>query len=81
MSFMKSCLPPVVQRFAFAGFQIMAIAGQNMSFGQIVEMSACRGEIALGIRLQNGGVVLNPARDEPYTLSESDDLIVLIQED
>ena len=27
-------------------------------------MSACRGEIALGIRLQNGGVVLNPAHPE-----------------
>lgn len=57
------------------------IAGQNVNFGEIKEMSACRGEIALGIRLQNGGVVLNPARDEPYMLSESDDLIVLIRED
>ena len=56
------------------------IAGQNVSFGQIKEMAACRGEIALGIRLQNGGVVLNPANDEPYMLSESDDLIVLIRE-
>lgn len=56
------------------------IAGQNVSFGQIVEMSACRGEIALGIR-QNGGVVLNPKHDELYILSESDDLIVLIRED
>ncbi|MCE2435898.1 MAG: hypothetical protein J4F29_23725, partial [Candidatus Latescibacteria bacterium] len=56
------------------------IAGQNVSFGQLKEMSACRGEIALGIR-QNGGVALNPAHDEPYMLSESDDLIVLIQED
>lgn len=57
------------------------IAGQNVNFGEIKEMSACRGEIALGIRLQNGGVVLNPARDEPYMLSESDDLIVLVRED
>ena len=57
------------------------IAGQNVSFGQIEEMSACRGEIALGVRLQNDGIVLNPAHDEPYTPSESDDLIVLIRED
>lgn len=57
------------------------IAGQNVSFGEILEMSACRGEIALGIRLQNSGVVLNPARDEPYMLGESDDLIVLVRED
>ena len=57
------------------------IAGQDVNFGEIKEMSACRGEIALGIRLQNGGVVLNPARDEPYILSESDDLIVLVRED
>ena len=57
------------------------IAGKNVNFGEIKEMSACRGEIALGIRLQNGGVVLNPARDEPYMLSESDDLIVLVRED
>ena len=57
------------------------IAGQNVSFGQIEEMSAGRGEIALGIRLQNGGIVLNPAHDERYTPSESDDLIVLIRED
>ncbi len=57
------------------------IAGKNVSFGQIVEMSACRGEIALGMRLQNSGVALNPARDEPYMLSESDDLIVLVRED
>ena len=56
------------------------IAGQNVSFEQIKEMSACRDEIALGIR-QNGGVVLNPTHDEPYILSESDDLIVLIRED
>ncbi len=56
------------------------IAGQNVRFGQLKEMSACRGEIALGIR-QNGGVALNPAHDEPYNLSESDDLIVLIRED
>ncbi len=57
------------------------IAGQNVSFGEILEMSACRGEIALGIRLQNSGVVLNPARDEPYMLGESDDLIVLVRAD
>lgn len=57
------------------------IAGQNVSFGQLQEMSACRGEIALGIRLQNRGVVLNPAHDEPYILSELDVLIVLIRED
>ncbi len=56
------------------------MAGQTVSFGQIMEMSACRGEIALGIR-QNGEVALNPARDEPYMLSESDDLIVLVRED
>ena len=56
------------------------IAGQNVSFGQLKEMSACRDEIALGIR-QNGGVALNPAHDEPYMLSESDDLIVLVRED
>ncbi len=57
------------------------IAGQNMSFGALKEMSACRGEIALGIRLQNSGVALNPAHDEPCVLSESDDLIVLVRED
>lgn len=57
------------------------IAGKNVNFGKIKEMSACRGEIALGIRLQNSGVVLNPAHDEPYRLSESDDLIVLVRED
>ena len=57
------------------------IAGQNVSFGQIEEMSACRGEIALGVRLQNDGIVLNPAHDEPYMLGESDDLIVLVQGD
>ncbi len=57
------------------------IAGQNVSFGQLQEMSACRGEIALGIRLQNGEVALNPAHDESYMLDESDDLIVLVRED
>ena len=56
------------------------IAGQNVNFGELQEMSACRGEIALGIR-QKGGVVLNPTRDEPYILSELDDLIVLVRED
>ncbi|MYB55038.1 MAG: ion channel DMI1 [Gemmatimonadetes bacterium] len=55
------------------------IAGQNVNFGELQEMSACRDEIALGIR-QNGGVVLNPTPDEPYILSELDDLIVLIRE-
>ena len=57
------------------------IAGKNVRFGELQEMSACRGEIALGIRLQNRGVVLNPAHDEPYNLSELDDLIVLVRED
>ncbi len=57
------------------------IAGQNVSFRQLMEMSSGRGEIALGVRLQNGEVALNPAHDEPYRLSESDDLIVLIRED
>jgi len=57
------------------------IAGQNVNFGELQEMSACRGEIALGIRFQNSGVVLNPTHDEPYILSESDDLIVLVRED
>ena len=57
------------------------IAGQNLSFGQVKEMAAGRGEIALGIRLQNGEVALNPAQDEPYMLSELDDLIVLVRED
>ena len=57
------------------------IAGQNMSFGEIKEMSACRGEIALGVRLQKGGVALNPVSDKSFILSESDDLIVLVQED
>ena len=56
------------------------IAGQSVSFGQLKEMSACRGEIALGIR-QNGEVALNPAHDESCVLSESNDLIVLIRED
>ena len=56
------------------------IAGQNVNFGELQEMSACRGEIALGIR-QKGGVVLNPTHDEPYILSELDDLIVLVRED
>ena len=57
------------------------IAGQSVNFRQIMEMSACRGEIALGIRLQNGEVALNLTHDEPYMLSESDDLIVLVRED
>ena len=57
------------------------IAGQNVNFG--ADSRRCRhveDEIALGIR-QNGGVVLNPTPDEPYILSELDDLIVLIRED
>ena len=65
----------------FRGVSDYGIAGQNVSFGELQEMSACRGEIALGIRLQNGGAVLNPAPDEPCVLSESDDLIVLVRED
>ena len=57
------------------------IVGQKVSFRELKDISADRGEIVLGIRLANGSIELNPAQNKTYILKEPDDLIVLVRED
>lgn len=52
-----------------------------MSFGKLIDISAERGEIVLGVRLKNGSIGLNPAQGKIYILKETDDLIVLVREE
>ena len=57
------------------------IVGQKICFGKLKELSAHRGEIALGVRLENGAIELSPIQHKTYILKETDDLIVLVRED
>ncbi len=57
------------------------ILGQKISFAALKEIAAYRGEIALGIRLKNSLIELNPVQDKTYVFREQDDLIVLVRED
>ena len=57
------------------------IAGQKASFGKLMDISADRGEIVLGVRSKNGSIELNPAQGKIYILKETDDLIVLVREE
>jgi hypothetical protein len=58
-----------------------SIVGQKVSFRELKDISADRGEIALGARLGKGSIELNPAQNKTYILKETDDLIVLVRED
>ena len=57
------------------------ITGQKVRFGNLQDISVSRGEIALGVRLENGSIQLNPAQNKTYILKEPDNLIVLVRED
>ena len=57
------------------------IVGQKVSFRQLKGISASRGEIVLGVRLEKGSIELNPAQNKTYILKGADDLIVLVRED
>lgn len=56
------------------------VAGQKVSFGKLKDISANRGEIALGVRLESGPIELNPEHNKTYILKELNDLIVLVRE-
>jgi ion channel POLLUX/CASTOR len=57
--------------------------GEEVSFADLQAAAAVRGEIALGVRLQNpaarstGGLQLNPPRTQRWRLGAEDDVIVL----
>ncbi len=53
----------------------------KVSFRELKDISADRGEIALGVRLENSSIDLNPVQNKIYTLKETADLIVLVRED
>ena len=53
----------------------------KVSFRELKDISADRGEIALGVRLENSSIDLNPVQNKTYILKETDDLIVLVRED
>ena len=55
------------------------IVSQKVSFRELKEISGARNEIALGVRLENGSIELNPAQNKTYILKEPDDLIVLVR--
>lgn len=57
------------------------IMGQQVRFRELKYISANRGEIVLGVRLEKGSIQLNPAQNKTYILKETDDLIVLVRED
>jgi hypothetical protein len=46
-------------------------------FGDLDRAAASRGEIALGFRLTEGGLVLNPERDTDWVLAAGDEVVVL----
>ncbi len=46
-------------------------------FGDLDRAAASRGEIALGFRLGEGGLVLNPERDTDWVLAAGDEAVVL----
>ncbi len=48
-----------------------------MRFGDLDRAAASRGEIALGFRLGEGGLVLNPERDTDWVLAAGDEVVVL----
>jgi hypothetical protein len=56
------------------------VEGQKVDFGNLKEMAAGRGEIALGVRLKHGWVELNPLPDKQWVLDERDELIVLVRD-
>ena len=59
------------------------MSGSEYTFADLQRIADARGEIAIGIRhagqerTPNGGVELNPGRDERLQLNENDELIVL----
>ena len=53
----------------------------KVSFRELKDISADRGEIALGVRLENSSIDLNPVQNKTYILKETADLIVLVRED
>lgn len=57
------------------------VTGQKVSFGELKELSAVHGEIALGVRLKHRSIELNPAQHKTYILQTTDDLIVLVREE
>ena len=57
------------------------IVGQKVSFRELKDISADRSEIALGVRLENSSIDLNPVQSKTYILKETDDLIVLVREE
>ncbi|MFT5368339.1 MAG: hypothetical protein ACI8V2_003303 [Candidatus Latescibacterota bacterium] len=56
------------------------VEGQKVDFGNLKAMAACRGEIALGVRLKHGWVELNPLPDKQWVLDERDELVVLVRD-
>jgi hypothetical protein len=46
-------------------------------FGDLDRAAASRGEIALGFRLTQGGLVLNPERETDWVLAAGDEVVVL----
>jgi len=56
------------------------IQNQAVNFSQLKEMAACRGEIALGLRLKKGSVELNPSTDIEWVLDDKDELVVRVRD-
>jgi hypothetical protein len=46
-------------------------------FGDLDRAAASRGEIALGFRLTQGGLLLNPERDTDWALAAGDEVVIL----
>ncbi len=57
------------------------IVEQKVDFGKLKGISASYGEIAVGFRMGDGSIELNPAQSRTYLLKRTDDLIVLAREE
>lgn len=67
----------------FRSVDFFNISGRKVSFGELQELVALQGEIALGVKIyaysgtKTGGIELNPDRDKSWTFEADDEIVVL----
>ncbi|MCB0711436.1 MAG: hypothetical protein KDD67_03810 [Ignavibacteriae bacterium] len=74
---------PAGAEILFRSTPELQLVGQETTFQQIEEQALSRGEIAIGLRIANnigvnGGIVVNPKRDGKWSLTEADEVIILV---
>jgi ion channel POLLUX/CASTOR len=67
----------------FRSVDFFNISGRKVSFGELQELVALQGEIALGVKIhaysetKTGGIELNPDRDKSWAFEADDEIVVL----